>query len=157
MNPRIVEMEAEIKRLKDEDAAAAKVLRESVKPEWKFTFTPAPPQEANWDSVRPQSGVRCYVLHGEILNHEAIKAVGGWKDRSGEGSYTYMVNFATPYPTIVAGVGGGVIYISGGAWGREPIKAEPAFMALERFLFDHPEGGDVTEIINAHRNSDQGK
>lgn len=138
-------LEAQLKAARELEKAEHDARRRSVRPTYRFTFTPV---EDAFYGVRDGSGVTIYRLNCTCDNAEECKQVG--RDPF-TGGMDYYVNTSLQPHRIVCSTGGGNIYIETGRWARKPenrAKAERQISGLEQFITEHPEGGDVTTIID---------
>jgi hypothetical protein len=148
MQQTIAELEAQIAALKKAEREALEKQRMSVLPRFTFTFTISP-EARRWNCVADDSGVEVFNLVGTLANEAELQAVGASTERLG-GAMSYFVNTATPTPRIVCSTGGGRVWIKSARWGLTPeqmIEAQGMTRALEAFLTENPEGGDVTELM----------
>jgi hypothetical protein len=147
----IEELEAELAEARKAEELAARARRDAVKPKWKFTLTPQPAPMDGWDPVFDPT-VTAYKLSGEVTNADEVLAAGhsDWAIRGGAMRYLYN----TGTERLIGPVGGGTIYLTL-SWSttkrRERAALETAVAAISRFLAEHPEGGDITEIVQAFR------
>jgi hypothetical protein len=139
----IEEIRAELRAAEQELEAEKRAAREAVKPAYRFTLLPVTDRENKvYDDT-----CRVYRLEGVVLNEDALKAVGAY--HPGNGAMRYLFNTGTG--KLVTALGGGTIYVSR-RWGNADDGSDVIAMAeLSAFLVEHPEGGDVTEIVEAHR------
>lgn len=141
---RMQELEAELATLRQQEKDEVKARRESVKPAWAFILAP---HTDRYDKIADPS-CRWYRLEGVITNSEEYHEVGATKPQ--EGGMNYLFN--TLSGRFVISGGGGTIYISltgDSIFGR--AADTEAFGALEAFIRENPEGGDVTEIVERGR------
>ena len=145
----IEEIEAELIAAKQAAAAEDKARRESVVPVWKYTLAPhADMFREVWDDTVTQ--VR---LTGTMVNSDEYVAAGN--QRPDEGGMTYLFNGASG--RIIGAFGGGRVHVADRTWGRNMAdqqtvteSAKQCCAELSEFIVSHPEGGDVTSIIEAH-------
>jgi hypothetical protein len=137
-------------RLKDAEKRRQQEMDEkkkSVKPIYRFTLTPSkikPYHEILDDSIV------LFRLEGIVENAEEMREVGADPFQGGMDYY-----FNTLSGKIVTSTGGGNVWIStDSVFSRQEGEREHArltFNLLSRFLVKNPEGGDVTEIVQNHR------
>jgi hypothetical protein len=143
----IAEIEAELKAAIRAKELRERSLHDSVKPVWRYTLEPGPIEGYNplWDDT-----LGWYVLAGHVDNVDELIAVG-WSAREfSRGSMRYLFNTSTG--KIVMHSGGGTMYISSGWSTADSLEAEQRAIAkVGAFLVAHPEGGDITEIVNAFK------
>lgn len=151
---KIAELEAQLKTLSEQQEAERKERRATAKPQWKFTFTPSAERERAWLNIRPGTGVKGFILRGEVINVEEMTAAGYREDELDRfgGAMNYLVNFATETPRIIKADGGGRIFIGGSIYNKKDDRSEDAFINLEGFLKEHRDGGDVTDIMLRYAN-----
>lgn len=142
---RIAELEAELKATKELARMEADAIRESVTPEYRYTVGPI---DDKFDRIYDESVVQ-YRIEGVCTNQEAVDAVGG---KSFTGGMTYLFNFASG--RVIGAFGGGTVFIgSRGGFQRGSDEEVATFDKLSSFIVTNPDGGDITEIIEAHRAS----
>lgn len=132
----IEEIKAELRDAEAAERAAAAERKASVKPVFKFTFTPYP-DGGRWDKIYDQSCL--FVrLNGELVNADEMLAAGHSQndlDRQG-GGMTYLFNRLSGM--IVMSTGGGRLWLT----------HTESFAALSVWLINSPDGGDCTELVN---------
>jgi hypothetical protein len=110
-----------------------------------------------------QSGVRYHKLYDDsiqlyefrrhCMNKEEAKAAGHSTHEYQEGGATWLYN--TLSEKIICSVGGGTMFISADWFARQREDKHQlddiAFEAIGAFLSEHPEGGDITEIVTSYR------
>jgi hypothetical protein len=138
----IKQLEAMLKEAhkREDDAKAEKKAATPVI--WEFTIMPSDRHgDKIWDD-------NCcfYEIKGRIVNEAEAKAVGHHIGFSG--SMVYVYNKLSKQ--IVCDVGGGTSFINA-SWGGDSESARKAFDEVNAFLIDHPEGGDITDIVNRHK------
>ncbi len=127
---------AEARALEEEERSRLAAL---VKPVWKFYLQKYTPK--GYDVVYDDT-CTLYTMAGELQNETELKEVGHYV-HSTRGSMQYIYNELSAH--FVMAVGGGTIYTSEqGAWDE-----------LSEFITEHPEGGEVTEIVNKYRTPNQ--
>lgn len=138
---RIEELEAKLAQLRQEEADRARALRESVTPRYTYMLVP---HSESWDKIADPS-CRWYRLEGVIINTPELNAVGAAIPAAGGMNYL----FNTLSGRFVISGGGGTVYLNlNGRFGPPDTEA---FQELEAFVAEHPEGGDVTEIVERGR------
>ena len=134
----IASLTSRLMELKREEDAEKQALRDSVKPIMKYTVTPTP-VKGSWDFIGDEMCV-FYTIDGQCTNLDEVKAVGGQVPHSG--SMRYLYNLATS--RLVCTTGGGSIHLS---------ATLEAYAQVSAFISEHPEGGDITDIVIATRSS----
>lgn len=136
------ELRAQVREAEKAERDALEARRTSVKAEYAFTLMPAS-QIGSFERIMDDSCV-FYRLQSEVLNKEAVEAVGGeHHDKSGG---NYLFNKASG--KFVMMVGGGRLWLSSSNW----QESSEAWELLSAFIVGKPEGGDVTEIVEQYRN-----
>lgn len=154
---RVAELEAQIRAIRNEQKAELAERQKSVTPVWRFTILPN--EDRSFDKIWDKSVV-LYQLRGEVVNRDECEAVGH-DVRQMSGSMNYLFN--TLSGRLVMSTGGGNVYLSDKTWSlrsdKEAVQRsfEKAVTAIESFLAEHPEGGDITEIISQHRAETRGQ
>lgn len=142
---RIAKLEKAIARLRAEEANESLARRNQVKPLYRWTLTPT---ERKYDAIFDPD-VSLYKLDGVIVNKDELSAAG-WSDRDMfQGGMAYYFNHATG--RIIAATGGGSVWVSDGGFKRDTPEIRRTFDELSTFIVTDPDGGDVTDIILAHR------
>jgi hypothetical protein len=142
----IADLEGQLKLIRQRREDALKVLRESVVPVYQYEIRLD--QRDHGDKIWDQS-VKMYRLTGVCLNQEEVDAVGG---KTFTGGMSYLFNTATG--RIIMPTGGGSIFIKASGWYRSPNEVDDtdqAYSELSAFLVSHPEGGEVTHLVEAHQ------
>jgi hypothetical protein len=148
---RIAELQAELKVATANAQVEREALRKATKRRWKFTFAPANDRQYSFSKNR-DALMELWYLQGEVVNREECTAAGWSDDTTRTGGMGYWFNRASGH--IAFNSGGGNIYINDGSFRGEAeanADAEIVFKALEQFIIDNPQGGDVTDIILAQR------
>jgi hypothetical protein len=140
----IEEVERELAELKRAEQSRKAALKASTPIQYRFTITPAEGRHRYHKSYDDTCAV--YELRGEILNEAEARAVG--HDTSVAGGAAYLYNRGTG--RIVCLVSGGRIWISE-AYTQNDGADETAFRQIGQFLAEHPEGGDISDIVNEFR------
>jgi len=150
----MTEIEQEIadlrSRLKDAEKRREEERREkqnSVKPIYRFTLTPEVPK--GYHEILDDS-IGLVRLEGIVQNAEEMEAVG---NPLSQGGMTYYFNKLSG--KIAVSTGGGNVWVStDGIFARSDEEKEHGrltFDLLSRFMVKNPDGGDVTEIVQNHR------
>ena len=143
------QLREELKAAEQAEAAERNALHASIKPVWQYTVEPSSSKGYSeiWDDT-----IVFFTLAGRIVNEDELRPIG-WSDSElRHGSMNYMFNTGTG--KLVCSFGGGTIYIS--SWDSRNRSAERAAIEqLSKFIVDHPEGGDVTAIVNAFQAAKQ--
>lgn len=112
-------------------------------------YTIRPVQE-RWHEVYDDSCL-LYELSAEIANLDEARAAGHPDHSLRAGGMTYIFN--TCSGRLVMGVGGGTIWIGTGMAGQNRDAARNAMSQISQFLIAHPEGGDITRIVDNFKRS----
>jgi len=128
----------QLKEVNDEIAAAKQAVRDSVKPDVRYTIQPG--ESHRWDRVWDDAVVP-YHIGAKVLNREALEEVGAQVPQ--EGGMRYLFNTATG--KLIGYTGGGNIYLG---------DNQRAFDQVSAFLQASPEGGDITDIVESTRGRD---
>ena len=141
MNPedRIAALKAELKTIEHERKVEEQRQRELWPPVYKYTITPISPAKSTYYQVYDDQ-VTLYELAGVCVNKEQCERLG--HHRPFEGGMVYCFNEATGM--VIMGVGGGSIHVGG-------KTAHLAFADISRFIRDNEDGGDITQIVNRHK------
>jgi hypothetical protein len=133
----VEQIRAELREAEAREAAEREAERERVPVIWQYTLSPLEP-DPNWN---PRFDPTCSLSRrdGAVTNRAEAEAAGHSTYRMDGGGMVYVFNNGTG--RFVTSTGGGRIYTS------DPL----AFEALSQYLLDHPEGGDVTPIIEEAR------
>lgn len=149
----IEEMRAQLhaaeQELKQREADERKAEMAATPIVWRFTIKPA--TNRSFQEMYDDSCL-LYRLNGEITNRDEAKAAGHPDHDLRAGGMDYIFN--TLSGKIVTGVGGGTIWVGHG-WGNDKRadSARATMEAISQFIADNPEGGDITGIVEQHRNS----
>ena len=138
-------LEARLAEIKREEAEQARLAREAVVPVWSYTWAPDAGREARRNSRSSfdrlyDDSVSVWRLEGTCTNAAEMAAVARSHEAEG-GGMSYLLNRATG--KIITSVSGGRIF----------LQAAESMQALADWAFEHPEGGDVTELVTALRES----
>ena len=139
------ELEAALNRIKDQEAAERLKALEATPPIWQFVIEP---DDDKFDQVYDDSVIK-YRIEGIVINKEEAEAAG---HDIRTGGMTYLYN--TLSKKLIMSIGGGHVWISRRNWYKETEVDEAgvvAWEAVERFIDEHPEGGDITDIISKYR------
>lgn len=138
----IAQLESMLRKARQREADAKDIKKAETPIIWQFTIEL---NDDKWDTLWDKDSC-FYKIRGRVLNEEEAKAVGHHVGFTGDMKYVYnMLNHK-----IVCAVGGGTSFINGGHNG-EDASARQAFDELNEFLIENPEGGDITHIVNAHK------
>lgn len=150
MDKSIEEMRAELHEaeqlLKQREADERKAKMAATPVVMRFTITPAINR-----SFQEMYDTSCllYRLDGTITNLNEAKAAGHPEHNLRAGGMDYIFNKLSG--KIVTGVGGGTIWVGGGWRDEENASAHAAIYEISKFIVAHPEGGDITDIVENHR------
>jgi hypothetical protein len=140
----IDEIRAELKaaeaQLRNEKLAS----KEAVTIVYRYTIAPTPKRETH-DRVYDSSCV-FYTLNSECVNLDEANAAGYGGHEIHEGGMRYMYNKMSQM--IVCSMGGGTIHVGSNWSGPDDDADVIAFGRISEFLALHPEGGDVTHIVD---------
>lgn len=133
----IAEIQAELDAAKEAERKRLAKKVKAIVPIYKFTLTKT--QDAY--ILRQMMNPSCtpYTLFGEILNKEELSRVG---KPAIDGGMTYIFNNYSGQ--FVIAIGGGTIH----------LRNQEGWDELSNFIYECPEGGDVTDIVNTHRKND---
>lgn len=150
MTRSIQEIRAELQAAEEAARAEKETLRETVQPIWKYTVK----RMVKGDGFRYLNEVfddSCFLIKisGEVTNREECEKVGHSESRLNGGSGTYLFNSTTW--KIICSLGGGTFYINSWLNAGAEDSHIIAMNEVNEFLFLHPKGGDITSIVNAHR------
>ena len=137
---------AELKAAEAEEAAERKAQREAVKISYRYDILPA--MHNRWDRIY-DSTCTLYKLARTTVNADEAKAAGHPEYDLRDGYAIYLYNKANH--RIVCSVGGGTMYISSRLGSPDDAADIIAFSEIGMFLADHPEGGDITGIVERYR------
>jgi hypothetical protein len=147
---RIARLEAQLRDLRAEKEAATAAQRDLTPIIWQYTIRPVDESERRYDEVYDDT-CALYKIEGRVLNEDEARAAGHPDHAMRGGGMTYLFNKSTG--KIVMATGGGTIYVAR-SWSSKAAGDEShivAFNKINAFLADHPEGGDITEIVEEHR------
>lgn len=146
-NPTIEELEAQLKAARRAEADKAKAEMEAHRPVYRFTVEPA--SSAYHEERIYDPSIKLYSISGTCINADEVREAGYPDHVLRGGGMVYYYNTASN--CIIGGVGGGTIYIGAG-WNAEDRDSDIEAMAkVSAFIAEHPEGGDITDIVNEHR------
>jgi len=144
----VEELRAELREAERREAAELQIRRAKVQVRRQFTLLPY--EDVHFLDRVYDSTCKLYRLVSTVVNHDEAKTAGHTELEMRNGGMTYVYN--TLSHRLVTGVGGGTIWI-GPTWMNEDDTSDvEAFEELNAFLLEHPEGGDVTEIVERFRN-----
>lgn len=152
MAQNVDELRAALKAAEAAERAERDAKLKAVKAVYRYTIKPPKTDSYVRREIRTESGVTSYYLDAECINADEMKAVGHADHAYKGGGIMYLFNTATPTLKMVCTSGGGSIWIPTGTWGNGPAereRAERLVHAVERFLDENPEGGDITHIFDA--------
>lgn len=130
-------LEARLRELQAEEAAAKKAKAAAVKTRFLFTVSLV---EDSWTTVLDDTCC-VYLIDGKILNKEELASVG--KSSTFEGGMKFYFNKVTG--RLIGHTGGGTTYVGRGE------NERACYDEVSAFLVRHPSGGDITEIMNKYR------
>jgi hypothetical protein len=142
---RIAELEAALTAAKEVQRRERKELLDSVTP--RMTYTIEPTETKSFIDRIYDPAVKVYRLTGTCTNIAECEAAG---HIISTGGMNYLFNTATN--RLIMSFGGGHVYIGHGYDADE--NTEWAYNRIGEFLVRHPEGGDITPIVeetNRHR------
>lgn len=135
---------SEIKALEDRIAALRAEIREdqmraakAFVPSYIYTVAPSTPYGDRY--LDPSYIV--YKIEGTVTNADSAPA--GYSPFQGSGSYLF--NRAAGH--FVQGLSGSMHAPTPGFGNRQDVDWTEVYAELSEFLAEHPEGGDVTDII----------
>ena len=143
----IEDIEAELREARASRDAARKAIREATPVVRRFIILSHNPRRFSEEMY--DDNCRLYELRAEIMNAEEAKAAGHSEHEFRAGGITYIFNMLSG--RIVCSTGGGTIWVGSGL--NEPSResARRAMDKISEFLVEHPAGGDITDIVNEHR------
>ena len=144
MEKSAAELREELRQAEARERVEAEARKRATPVVYRFTAEESTPA---WHKVYDPS-CRLYNLRGEVVNREEAKAAGHSDHEMHEGGMLYLYNTLTE--RIVTSIGGGQIWI-GANWNGSTGSDDVAFDQVSAFLAAHPEGGDITSIVQAHR------
>ena len=153
MDKSVEQLRAELKRAEEAEKQKQEERAKACPPIWRFTITP---DNSKFDRIYDDT-CRLYRLSGVITNKEETEAAGNHIFSGSEGGMSYVFNSLSG--KIVMGVGGGRIFVSGRTWNPNPDEDNSAVETFEKisaFIRENPEGGDITDIVNEHREAQHG-
>lgn len=141
-------LRAQLKEAERAEQDAVEAKRSSVEQIWVFAINPDEGQR-RYDKMWDDS-VIFYRITGHLVNRPECEAVGQNLDRCGDGQgMSYFYN--TLSKKIVCSVGGGQVWVGMG-WNEDERESELiAINEINAFILEHPDGGDITEIIENHQ------
>lgn len=146
-NARIDQLKAEIREIELAEQAERDARKASVRPVRSYTFTPNERNHGFYKIL--DESCKLYRLECKVVNKAEMLEVGYTDHDLHEGGMTYLFN--TLSGKIVMSTGGGNVHISDGSWSDENKDAiDLAWARINAFLTAHPEGGDVTLILEEY-------
>jgi hypothetical protein len=134
-------LKARLRELEQAEEVKAQALRDSVQPVYEFLLEPEAERNGFFGGDRLfDDTCRFYKLSGRVTNKEELKEVGAGH-RVFEGAMRYLFNGATGQ--FACAVGGGSVFLS----------SQEGWRALSDFIRQHPEGGNVSDIVSYYRGS----
>lgn len=151
MTRSIAEIRAELEAAQKLEADKLKEAMKLTPIKWRYTVTPN--DDRHWTEIFDDTCVN-YKISGECVNEAEAKAAGHPEYSMRSGSMNYIFNKATG--KIVCSTGGGMVFISNPLGWRptESDVVDPAAVAMKLvsdFIVAHPDGGDITHIIEQHQ------
>jgi len=142
-------LRAQLKEAERVEREEREERRNSVTQNWMFMISledePGPGYKELWDDT-----CGYYRITGVLLNREECEAVGQNVDRSGDGAgMSYLYNSLSQ--KLVCSVGGGQVWVGMGWDATDRESSRIAIDEINAFLINHPDGGDITDIIKRHR------
>jgi hypothetical protein len=144
MTRSIAEIRAELEAAEKLEREQKLAQQNAVKPVYKFTIFPTP--EQRFDRLFDDT-MQLFTIKGECLNNDELEAVGKRAESSGQ--MKYLFNTATG--KLVCSLGGGTSYIGNGFTKSDRDFEAEVMGYISTFLKLHSQGGDITHLINAHR------
>lgn len=129
------EIMEELREAEAREAREKKERADSVKPDVTVEIRPADPSAYAWREIYDDA-VTLWTVSATLLNEDELKAVG--KEHR-VGSMTYYFNTATA--RLITSVGGGYVYLK---------KSPEQWKEVSDFIVTHPEGGDITLIVEKY-------
>jgi hypothetical protein len=145
MTRSIEEIERELAEAKRQAQLEKEAVAATVPPEWRYEIKPVESRDS-FDRLFDDT-MRLYVISGTCVNRAEAEAVGNHVSPNGQMRYLYN----TVTEKLVCSVGGGTIYVSN-PW-RPTLRDYQAetMEKLSLFVTKNPLGGDITRIVEAHR------
>ena len=149
------ELRAELKEAEKREAASREAERKLVPIVMQFAIKP---RKRTGATKLYATGYKLYVLEGICTNKEQAKAAGHPDYRTNGGSHDIVYN--SNDGEIVCYVGGGTLWIYEDYFDRisrgvdaaaDDYADDVAMSLISKFLQEHPEGGDVTSIVEKFR------
>jgi hypothetical protein len=141
------ELQAALRDIEAAEEAERARVRAATPIIMKFTITPTTAR--GWTEVYDDT-CKLYDLEGTVTNAAEAKAAGRAGHELTSGGITYAFNTGTGL--LVCAIGGGTIWIGAGMDEQKRESARATMAHISKFLVEHPEGGDITDIVEAHRN-----
>lgn len=143
IDAQIADLEKRLASLRERQRRDRQARLDSVKKRYKFSIERVEDSHRNQRPLMDPSIVQ-YALHGRIVNKPELEAAGHSVDSRmmSEGYMVYLYN--TLSGRFVTALGGGHVWLRTGDWGDTP---DPEWAEVEQLVRDHPDGGDITEIV----------
>jgi hypothetical protein len=141
------QLRAELVEAELREADERETRRKATPVDRRFTIVPTKPAKAHQELYDP--ACRFYIIESAVANREEAKTAGHSDHMLQGGGMVYVYN--TLSNRIVTSTGGGTVWVGAGFTGERHESAHEAMYAISAFLVEHPEGGDITAIVNAHR------
>lgn len=146
----IAEIEAELAAAKAAITTARAAEREAVVPQFTYQLERLAHFKTFGQPIWDDS-IAVYKLSATCLNVAECQAVGRAERDYAEGSMKYLFNKLSG--KLICTEGGGTMHISNKGFGSDDPD-ETYLLArtrIETFIAEHPEGGDVTWIVQENR------
>jgi hypothetical protein len=138
------ELRRELREAEQRDVDNREAARKATPVKYQYTIEPAK-RESTFDKIYDDTCCM-YEIRRTAVNLEAAVAAGHEEWELRDGRMRYLFN--SWGGKIVTAVGGGTVYI-GRVWnGPEDYADDRAFEQINVFLGEHPEGGDITTIVD---------
>lgn len=147
MERSIEDIEAELREARQARDAERKRIRDATPVVRRFTILPHSPRRFSEEMYDDNCAL--YELRAEVINKEEAMAAGHSEHEFREGGMTYVFNKISG--RIVCGTGGGTFWVSRGTSEKSRQSANRAMDEISSFIRRHPDGGDITSIVNKHR------
>jgi hypothetical protein len=141
----IEELEARVKAMKAARQADKERLKSETPLIWRYSIVKSRPNGSMFDRIMDDSCI-LYRIEGEVVNKAEAEAAGHNLDRLG-GGMNYLFN--TLSKKFVMPIGGGHYYISD-RFEKKNTEAV-TWERIAEFVTKNPDGGDITDIVKAHR------
>lgn len=147
MKKTAAELRAELREAEQREAAYRIAQQKKTPIIRKFTISKI--DNNKWRREIFDTSCLFYEIKAEVTNRDEAKAAGHPDHEFQCGGMVYVFNILSG--RIVCDTGGGTIWISSGWCGEHYNSAHRAMVAISKFIVDHPDGGDITDIVQAHR------